>query len=147
MNTDEALEKLRGGYCLWIGAGVDVHLGTDGKEPVPGWAEVVKKLELGAGLCDPPSGLPFADRIERCLGAMRRLDFQRKLRGLVVRPLAKALVDAANVRTEGLDVLPASVRQIAHLGTIANPIVNFNVETLSSQLVQRRRDPLQHSAV
>jgi hypothetical protein len=39
-----------------------------------------------------PGGVTFADRIERCLLALRRPDFQRHLRAAIIRPLSEAIV-------------------------------------------------------
>lgn len=120
-------------YCLWIGAGVGVHLGQAAGSVVPGWAEVVDRLEREAGL-SPPRGIPYTDRIERCLRALGRVNFQRHLRAAVFRPLAEATIKLAEAYTTRVPSLPTAVRQLAHLGALANPVVNFNVETTTSRL-------------
>jgi hypothetical protein len=134
ISTDEALRDLCTGYCLWIGAGVGVNLGLAAGSAVPAWGAVVLRLESAAGLT-PPAGLKPVDRIERCLRALRRLDFQRHLRAGIVRPLAEAIVKLADAHVAETPCMPAVIRRLAHLGAIANPIVNFNVETVTSRLV------------
>lgn len=134
ITTDDALRDLETGYCLWIGAGIGVNLGVAAGCAVPGWDEVVHRLERAADLASP-AGVSYADRIERCLRTLRRPSFQRHLRAAIVRPLAEAIVKLANDHVERRPCLPVAVRQLAHLGAIANPIVNFNVETTTSLLV------------
>jgi SIR2-like protein len=135
ISTDDALRDLCTGYCLWVGAGVAMHVGHAASAPVPGWPEVVCDLERAAGLTPPSAAIPYADRIERCLRALRRLDFQRQLRAAIVRPMAEAIVKLANDHTDSRPCIPRAIRQLAHLGALANPIVNFNVDTTTSRLV------------
>jgi len=134
ITTDDALRDLSTGYCLWVGAGVGVHLGAAASSKVPGWAEVVDRLEASAGLTPPP-GVAFADRIDRCLRALRRIEFQKHLRAAIVKPLSEAIVKLANDHEARTPCLPTVARQLAHLGSVANPIVNFNVETTTSRLI------------
>jgi len=135
ISTEDALKDLCTGYCLWVGAGVAMHVGHAAGTTVPGWAAVVSDLERAAGLTPPSNAIPYADRIERCLLVLRRLDFQRHLRSAVVRPLAQAIVKLANDHVDHQPCIPSAIRQLAHLGAVANPIVNFNVDTTTSRLV------------
>ena len=144
-SVDDALKDLRTGYCLWIGAGVGTYIGAAADTAVPGWGVVVDHLEAAAGLKPPPgTESKFTDRIERCLRALRRVEFQRALRGEIVRPLAEAIVKLANEHVSKTPCLPDPVRRLAHLGSLANPIVNFNVETTTSRLIA---DPSGHSNI
>ena len=132
MDLTTALAKLRNGYCLWIGAGVGVHIGG---KAVPGWPALVQSLESSAKLAAHPADMTHPERIERCLAELRRLSFQRHLRTAIVQPLSAAIASMADSHADASDVVPRSVRQLAHLGALANPIVNFNIEQTTSHLV------------
>jgi len=133
-STDDALKDLKTGYCLWLGAGIGMGLGASAGTTVPGWDGVVQEMEREANLTAPP-GVGYSDRIERCLRKLRRLRFQRHLRQTIVRPLSEAILQLANAHAAGSPCIPSAIRQLAHLGAIANPIVNFNIETVTSRLV------------
>lgn len=123
------------GYCLWVGAGIGVHASSAGNEKVPTWAALAENLELAAEL-DHQSDLSLPERLDLVLHALGRERFQRELRERIYDPLARSLLEAA--RTCGknqADPIPREVRQLARLGARANPIVNFNVEPMTSLLL------------
>jgi len=131
-NTQQALSFLaRESYCLWAGAGVSTQLGLAGGASIHGWDGLVSALEQRAEL-QPPAlfDAELPDRIDACFVELQREKFQRALREEVLIPLAGSIVNAAQI--SGV-VVPTQVRQLAHLAAIANPIVNFNIETLSSR--------------
>jgi hypothetical protein len=130
MNLKSVLQRLsRGQSCLWVGAGVGIQLGRASGGAVPGWDDLVGALEADARV-SPPPGVPFAARLDVVLERLRRVRFQRELRERVLRPLGEAIVAAWRKHRK---VVPQEVLTLAQLGFLANPIVNFNIETLSSE--------------
>jgi len=131
-NAQQALSFLaRESYCLWAGAGVSTQLGLAGGASIHGWDGLVSALEQRAEI-QPPAlfAAELPDRIDACFFKLQREKFQRALREEVLTPLATSIISAA--QTSGIEV-PVHARQLAHLAAIANPIVNFNIETLSSR--------------
>lgn len=130
---EQAFQKLkRDTFCLWVGAGVAIQLG--GVENCAGlaWQSIVEKLESAAGVKCPDFETDYPTRIEVCLRHLKRPQFQTILRETILRHLAKAIVDGQSVHKSQL---PGQARQLAHLGAKANPIVNFNIESLTSQAI------------
>ena len=120
----------RGHCCLWVGAGIAVHIGGPGSTGVPSWLELVDALEREAAVQPPPGLTDFPPRLDMVLTKIGRVSFQRELRQRILTPLARSIVDVwRTTRKTPPDVIVA----LAHLGTLANPIVNFNIETISSQ--------------
>lgn len=129
----KALQILkRDTYCLWIGAGVSVQLGSVGGCSVPLWKDLVEEMESTAGIKRPPFETDYPTRIEVCLRHLKRPRFQSFLREAILHRLAKAILAGQDIYKSQL---PEQARQLAHLGTKANPIVNFNVESLTSQAI------------
>lgn len=128
-STEEALAILaRDNYCLWVGAGVSTHLGMASGKLIPSWATLVERLEHDAGLVPPP-GVAYPERLSICSDFMGQIKFQRALRKHLVHELANALIQA---KTDLGAEVPAQVRQIAQLGCMANPCINFNIEVFTS---------------
>lgn len=136
MDLQVALKQLREeGYCLWVGAGVSMHLASASNTRVPDWNVLTAKLEEAAGLT-PPAGshLSLPERLEVALRKVGREAFQKELRRCTLDALALAVLDAADQRKHHTDsaIVPPQAGQIARLGYGANPIVNFNIEHLTS---------------
>lgn len=144
MGLDDTVDALRIGFALWIGAGVSVHLGHHGGSPVPTWNALVADIERDAGLV-PPTDAAFPDRLERALRKLGRARFQAQLRTRVLEPAASAVVGAARTALDGGTIIPEVARDLAALGQLANPIVNFNIESLTSELVARPAGPVRIS--
>jgi hypothetical protein len=122
----------REGFCLWVGAGVSVHLGAVGGSVIPGWKALVEELEKSAGLQPPKFETDFPSRIEVCLRKLNRNTFQSQLRSTILHRLAQAIVEGQDTHKTNV---PEQARELAHLGSLANPIVNFNIEMLTSNAI------------
>jgi hypothetical protein len=130
LSATDALRSLANRtYCLWVGAGLSTHLGLAGGRLIPGWSKLIEIMEAAANL-QPPYDIDFPDRLEACLRTLGRRRFQRLLREHVLVALASAIVEAKVAHGE---TVPSQVKQIAQLGCMANPCVNFNIEILTSQ--------------
>lgn len=133
LSLEQALQRLkRDTFCLWIGAGVSIQLGGVESCPRLTWKNIVEKLESAAGIKCPDFETDYPTRIEVCLRHLKRPKFQSLLREEILGYLAKAIVEGQKVHKARL---PEQARQLAHLGTKANPIVNFNIESLTSQAI------------
>lgn len=86
-------------------------------------------LEQCARLQPPRHDADFPSRLDHCLRTLKRKRFQAAIRERTLAPLARNLLEAQE--TLGKE-LPSQARELASLGSLANPIVNFNVETLTS---------------
>ncbi len=132
MDLATAVDLLsRGTYCLWVGAGASIHLG--GGDRSLGWASLTEALEARAGVIKPDDtwNASLPERLDVCLRALGRDRFQAALREQVCKKLSGNIVEAA-VRYTIDGIVPTNVVQLARLGALANPIVNFNIETFSS---------------
>jgi hypothetical protein len=99
------------------------------KALAPSWGNLISALECEAGV-NPPNGIDFAARLDIVQEKLGRAKFQRQLRLKVLQPTASALIKAWEKNRKKP---PSEVCALAHLGFLVNPIVNFNIETLSSQ--------------
>lgn len=133
---EDALELMAcGGYCLWVGAGVAIHLGR-GYSPAPlDWASFVGSMEAKSKNGPPPPQATLPERVEACLREFGREEFQKMVRAAVVVPLAKNIVQAARAHHGDASPVPPAARQLVKLGAFANPIVSFNIETYTSRLI------------
>lgn len=138
MRLEKALEVLRDdGFALWAGAGVSRWISeAEGQPGVPFWRDLADILEAKADLrqlCANASQLSFPQRLERVHRALGFVKFQAALRETILGRLANSiLVASSKLSSQGLLPIPARARQLAKLGYLANPIVDFNVETLTS---------------
>jgi len=130
-----AINILKQGYCLWIGAGVTRHLASTGGILPPDWQGLVETFEEEVGIDSSALDASYAERLEIVLHQMGRTQFQRKLREEVLNKLSKSIIQAAKEKNTEEDIIPEQVRQLGQLGMLANPIVNFNIETLTSTAV------------
>ncbi len=133
MSINNELDKLRNdGYCLWVGAGVTKQLAG---ACVPDWRGLVEQIETHARISNPAASFP--ERLDDCLEKIDREKFQSHIRNLIYEPTKNAIRELAKKSTDPANVVPAQVRQLAHLGSLANPIVNFNVESFTSHALAR----------
>lgn len=135
MSIREALDHFReDGYCLWVGAGVSKHLSrSEGQLAIPMWHELTEHLEGEAHLQPLEIEVSFPERIERVHRRLGVREFQAILRTKILNGLADSILCATLKRLAGgKEPIPQEARQIAKLGHLANPIVNFNIEPLTS---------------
>lgn len=142
METDvgQALWQLETGYCLWVGAGVTRQIAA-GHAPVPLWDEVTFELESAAGI-QSSDEKDFPKRLDKCLARLGDDTFRAFLRERYYTRLCEALLSQANQLIGAEDYIPTNVRAVAALGQLANPIVSFNIEPLSSLLLGRPAGPV-----
>ncbi len=134
MDYNEALEIMKhnsDGYCLWVGAGVSLHLA--GFNGLPLWSDLVKELQAETTIEDLEGDYP--SQLLQLLNSVGRTRFQRFLRENILEKLSKSIINQAKLYQNPDSCVPNPVRQIAHLGSLANPIVNFNIETFTSILL------------
>src|SRR5271165_198616 len=136
MDLDRAKNRLQDGYCLWVGAGVTKQLWPG----APQWGELTKKLEALAELADDCS-LQYPERLGRCSDKLGSDLFRRHLRKIYYTDLCEALLKRVAQSLEDGDGIPPESRKVAALGQLANPIVSFNIEPLSSTLLARSAGP------
>jgi hypothetical protein len=102
---------------------------------LPGWPEIVTTLEHEANLKHPAYDGSLPERLEVVYRALKVKPFQQALRQSLLCSLATSVIKAALQYAPLPDPVPIQVRQLARLGTLANPIVNFNIETLTSSVI------------
>ena len=98
----------------------------------------MKQLEERAKLSPPPHHADFPSRLDRCLRVLKRNGFQTAIRERTIAPLARNLLKAQDALGKEL---PSQARELAALGSLANPIVNFNVEALTSRALAEPGGP------
>src|SRR5262249_50600632 len=142
METDvrQALWRLESGYCLWVGAGLTRQVAA-GHAAVPLWDEVTRELETAAGIHGGEGG-DFPTRLDGCLTRLGDKMFRAFLRERYYTRLCEALLAQADLALSADDYIPEHVRAVAALGQLANPIVSFNIEPLSSLFLGRPAGPV-----
>src|ERR1035441_8545045 len=144
MQTTEGFELVEGeGYCLWVGAGVSIHLsGVGGRPRTPNWSDLAKQMEEEAQLTPLNANLSFPDRFERMRRARGFEWFQSKLREKVLCRLSASVTEAtSDLCRESRYPVSREGQQLAKLGRLANPVVNFNLETITSLAIARSGGP------
>lgn len=128
---DEALNEMRErGFCLWIGAGVTIHLAGTLNVRIPGWPSLTTEFEDKAGL--PSSTGSYPSRLEKVLAAVSREEFSAWTRAALVAPLAEGVLKHCQ---DNNAEPPEALASLIALGTRANPIVSFNLETYTSSAI------------
>ena len=140
MDVEQAIWAVSEGYCLWVGAGLTRQL-AGGHAAVPLWDEITSELESAAGV-RRAGKKDFPTRLDRCLNKLGRNVFRSFLRQRYYTRLCEVILVQAELALEGGDGVPAHLRSIANLGQLANPIVSFNIEPLSSLLLGRAAGPV-----
>ena len=140
MDLDAAVWRLIEGYCLWVGAGV-TRQAAAGYASVPLWAQLTEEMESLADISPNPSD-DYPSRLDRCKTSLGDVGFRAFLRQRYCTEMAVALLSQAADYVEHPQFVPPHVRAIAALGQLANPIVSFNVESLSSVLLGRPGGPI-----
>jgi len=145
MELAKAVWNLEEGYCLWIGAGLTRQVAA-GRAAVPLWDELTLELESAAK--ESAAGIEidessdFPNRLDKCMTVLGESAFCQFIRERYYTSLCEALLLQADTLNDSKDLLPDSVRAVAALGQLANPIVSFNVEPLSSLLLGRPGGPV-----
>lgn len=139
MELSDALWALESGFCLWVGAGITKQVAA-GKASVPLWDQVAHEMESVAGV-EPFEDEDVPTRLDRCLHAIGGDAFGSHLREWFYTDLSAGLLSHAVEFVDAEDFVPQHLRSIAALGQLANPIVSFNIEPLSSLLLARPAGP------
>jgi hypothetical protein len=130
------------GICLWLGAGVTKHLAMAIGGVVPDWNGITGELEAKAGIAAPSTAsLSNPERLQTCVQVLGAPVFRQAISKGLYGQLCAALAGFAHRSRGRLDEPPAVAWQLVSLGWLANPIVNFNVETMTSYLVARPAGP------
>jgi hypothetical protein len=138
-----ARDTLESGFCLWVGAGLTKQILAN-KKSAPLWPELTRELEEYVGLM-PGTEKDYPQSLGWCFAHLRydgpslfRAYLRKRLYTEVCLDLLKSAPKADGVS----DLIPPRVREVASLGQLANPIVSFNVEPLSSVLLARPGGPI-----
>lgn len=122
-------------YCLWVGAGISCQLAKAGSRGLLDWNGLVEWMEKKASIVSQvKNDLPW--RLQECHRKIGFINFQRYLREKIFLELCESVKAAAKESS-----IPVEFRQIATLGFHANPIINFNIEHLSSIALARAGGP------
>jgi hypothetical protein len=140
MALRDALWALETGYCLWVGAGLTRQVAA-GHTAVPLWDQLTRELESAAGVRSGDKG-DFPNRLDRCVKLLGESVFRSFLRERYYTQLCEGLLSQAITLLDAEDFLLDSARAIAALGQLANPIISFNIEPLSSLLLARPAGPV-----
>jgi hypothetical protein len=140
MELRDAVWALEAGYCLWVGAGVTRQLAAGDPAAVPLWGDLTRKLESAAGLPRDAEG-DFPRRLDACLSVLGEREFRSILRRRYYTQLCATVMSQTARLLETDRYFPEHVRPIAALGQLANPIISFNIEPLSSALLARSAGP------
>jgi hypothetical protein len=112
-----------------------------GQAAVPLWDQLTLELESAAGIKGEDNS-DFPNRLDHCVTALGESVFRSFLRERYYTKLCCALLSQAVASIDAEDFMPDSARAIAALGQLANPIVSFNIEPLSSLLLARPAGPV-----
>src|SRR5262249_27919498 len=134
-SLDEAVWAINQGYCLWVGAGVTRQI-AGANTSVPLWGSLTDELEAAAGVLIPEHS-DFPSRLERCKPGLGEIAFHRFLRVRYYTELCYAVLSQAAAVVDREEFVPENAVCLAALGQMANPIVSFNIEPLSSLLLAR----------
>ena len=149
MEIEDALNHmLDAGCCLWVGAGLTAQIAGSPQNPPqwkelipPQWDKLTSHLEAASYLITHRE-LDYPTRLDQCSQRLGTSAFQAFLRKTYYTDLSLILLRQAQRALQTNDFIPPEVRQVACLGQIANPIVNFNIEPLSSILLARPAGPV-----
>lgn len=135
-----ALTYMPMSFSLWIGAGTTIQLARSGGLIVPNWNDLATQME-GTADITPALNANLPDRLENCHAAIGEAEFQKFLREKILERTYDAIEKAAETHNSKSEWCPKEIRQIAKLGTLANPIVSFNIEHMTSYAIARPGGP------
>lgn len=116
------------------------HLTRGSSLSSPSWEQLVDLLELSAQIEYPYSDLSFTERLEEVKEKLGRVQFQKELRKAIIISTVEAVIRLAKKYQTPFS-MPPLARQIYCLGMVANSIVNFNIESITSVLLARPGGP------
>ena len=140
MDLNEATGVLEEGFCLWVGAGLTLHI-SSGHANVPLWPKLTQEMERTFELTER-SDPEYPERLDACLRRAGDAQFMRFLRERYYTGLSAGLLTSAAEHLDRADFIPRASRQVAAFGQLANPIVSFNIEPFSSLLLARPGGPV-----
>ncbi len=114
---------------------------ASGHTAVPLWDELTLELESEAGVHSGDKK-DFPHRLDECVTLLGESVFRSFLRERYYTEFCCALLSQAVTLLDSEDFVPDSVRAVARLGQLANPIVSFNIEPLSSLVLARPAGPV-----
>lgn len=134
ISLDTAFDLVRSDYCLWVGAGLTSHLCRAAGIRGPGWAELTAELERTCKVSPSPAS-NYQVRLGTCLDKIGWKDFQQRLREHLLLPACVSVMKLAVEGAKSGAWQPTVAEDIMRLGYSANPIVSFNIESLTSILL------------
>jgi hypothetical protein len=141
IELDEAWFALESGFCLWVGAGLTKQILGLRRDNAPEWGDLTEDLERMFGLAEH-NELGFPERLQLCWEANKDGD-RNYLRQRLYIQICKDLLELSfEFNKNPTNFIPAQIREVAGLGQLANPLVSFNVEPLSSLLLGRPAGPV-----
>jgi hypothetical protein len=140
MDLDEATTVMEEGFCVWVGAGLTLQIAS-GHANVPLWPKLTQEMERTFGLAER-SDPDYPERLDACSRRAGDEQFRRFLRERYYTGLSAGLLTSAAEHLDRVDFVPRAIRQVAAFGQLANPIVSFNIEALSSLLLARPAGPV-----
>lgn len=120
------------GYCLWVGNGVSTYLAQMSGVTMPSWGALLSQIENDYGLRSD-NNWAYPKRFELIQEKITAFEFQRALRKNIVDKLSDSILQYVKHQILSGEIsAPIEVVNLATLGCLANPIVNFNIECISS---------------
>jgi hypothetical protein len=133
MTIIDALEELnKRGFCLWVGAGIGLTISSETKSKVPSWKALVDDLEKEFKVCTPDFMATLPERLEVVKRVSTSYNFKQKLRELILKPMCHSILEHVEMGDGGV---PKCIELISRIGLISNPIINFNVESITSKIL------------
>lgn len=135
----------RQGCCLWVGAGIDKYL-TRGEAPT--WSQFIGQLETtvsnpASNTASLPKRAKWFEKFEG------RAELIERVKQHIVAPARDAIRQICEDAgmPAGITKVPSEFENLARLGRIANPIVNFNYTTWASALLRKPSGSMKLRAV
>ncbi|OGU41640.1 MAG: hypothetical protein A2X61_12695 [Ignavibacteria bacterium GWB2_35_12] len=131
------ISELKDGYCLWVGAGIDIYLSSISDLKLPTWEKLISNLEA---MVEKETGKDYSVNksykyFERFQIIQNRLSidtYQSYIYNEIFLKLSASIIKAEEELNKTGELFPKIINNIAKLSHLANPIVNFNIEYLSS---------------
>lgn len=139
-DLQSAFLDLETGICLWIGAGVTKYLARELGGTVPDWNALTTELEGMARIAPQPQR-SNPERLQACIETLGASKFRQVISRQIYGQLCALIATFAHRNRGQLATPPAVAFHLAALAWPANPIVNFNVETITSYLLARPAGP------
>ena len=132
-DVDKIISRLEKGYCLWVGNGVTAYLSTIGDDTVPMWSTLVKELGEDVGInINEYQNIDYPTMLKIIKREMKHKKFQQMLREKINDKLSSSIMQSVKKSLSTSNLVPIQATRLGKLGMLANPIINFNVETMTS---------------